>query len=113
MGFTWGALRRSKDRRRRVCVFHVYILASKPRGTLYTGVTGSLGRRVHEHKTHAVPGFTSRYGVDRLVWFDGHDTAQSAILREKRIKKWRRDWKVRLIEETNPHWADLYALVAS
>ena len=89
-------------------MFHVYILASRPCGTLYAGVTSDLSRRVWEHETKAVPGFTAQYGVDRLVWFEAHDTAESAIRREKQIKEWRRAWKVRLIEEQNPHWVDLY-----
>jgi putative endonuclease len=74
---------------RRVFVF-VYILASRPRGTLYTGVTSDIIRRVHDHKSHAVPGFTSRYGVDRLAWFETHMSAREAIAREKQIKEWRR-----------------------
>ena len=86
----------------------LYILANKPGGTLYVGVTNDLVRRVYEHRTKAVPGFTSRYGVDKLVWFEIHATAEAAITREKELKKWRRDWKVRLIEESNPEWVDLY-----
>jgi putative endonuclease len=72
------------------------------------GVTNDLVRRVYEHKTKAVPGFTARYGVDRLVWFEVHDDPLTAIAREKELKKWRRDWKVRLVEEQNPDWRDLY-----
>jgi putative endonuclease len=88
--------------------YYVYLLASKKHGTLYLGVTNDIVRRVYEHRTKAVPGFTSRYGVDKLVWFEIHATAEAAITREKELKKWRRDWKVRLIEESNPNWDDLY-----
>ena len=93
--------------------FCVYLLASRRHGTLYLGVTGDLVRCVHEHKSHDVPGFSIRYGVDRLVWFETHDDPSDAIAREKALKKWRRDWKIRLIEEQNPDWRDLYpALLA-
>jgi putative endonuclease len=88
--------------------YYVYMLASKRSGTLYLGVTNNLGRRVWEHKTKAHPGFTSRYGVDRLVWYEVYDRIDEAIAREKDIKKWRRAWKIRLIEEMNPEWTDLY-----
>jgi putative endonuclease len=83
-------------------------LASGKHKTLYLGVTNDLIRRIHEHKTKAVPGFTSRYNVVRLVWFEAYDDPTNAIAREKDIKKWRRDWKIRLIEEDNPDWSDLY-----
>lgn len=86
----------------------VYILASSRNGTLYTGVTSDLIKRVYQHKQHVVAGFTSRYQVDYLVWFEFHASMESAIGREKAIKKWRRAWKVRLIEESNPQWRDLY-----
>ncbi len=89
-------------------MFYVYPLASKPYGTLYVGVTSELARRVWEHKIKAVPGFTARYSVDRLVWFETHDSAEAAIRREKQIKEWKRDWKFNLIEHDNPHWIDLY-----
>src|SRR5579863_8955996 len=75
-------------------------------GTLYVGVTSDLVRRVYEHKTKAVPGFTSRYGVNRLVWFECYNDPSLAIAREKEIKKWRRDWKISLIEQDNPDWLD-------
>jgi putative endonuclease len=88
--------------------FVVYMLASEVRGTLYVGVTSDLMKRVWEHKTKAVPGFTARYGVDRLVWFESHENAEAAITREKQIKEWKRDWKMNLIERDNPHWIDLY-----
>lgn len=86
----------------------VYILASKRNGTLYVGVTSSLPKRVWEHKSGAIPGFTTRHSVKSLVWFEIHQTMESAILREKRIKAWKRAWKLRLIQESNPHWEDLY-----
>ena len=93
--------------------FYVYLLASKKHGTLYLGVTNDIVRRVHEHRTKAVPGFTKRYDVDKLVWFEIYDDAITAIAREKELKKWRRDWKIRLIEEENPGWVDLYQGIAS
>jgi putative endonuclease len=92
--------------------YFVYILASKIGGTLYVGVTNNLVRRVFEHKSSAVEGFTEKYGVHRLVYFEQFDDIENAIQREKRIKKWNRAWKVRLIEETNPNWIDLYPNIA-
>ena len=89
------------------CYF-VYLLASRKHGTLYCGVTNSLLRRVFEHKTRQVPGFTTKYGVDRLVWYEPHQDIKNAITREKRIKRWRRQWKINLIEKDNPDWNDLY-----
>ena len=86
----------------------VYLLASRPFGTLYVGMTDDLLRRVWEHKIKAVPGFTTKYSVDRLVWFESHETLEFALLREKRIKGWKREWKIQLIERHNPHWLDLY-----
>ncbi len=88
--------------------YYVYLLASSKHGTLYVGVTRDLIRRVYQHRTKATPGFTKRYGVSLLVWFEIYDDPTSAITREKEIKKWRRDWKIALIEETNPNWTDLY-----
>jgi putative endonuclease len=85
----------------------VYILASKRNGTLYTGVTSNLPGRIHQHRDGAVGGFTRRYGVRLLVWFEQHGTMDSAITREKRIKKWNRAWKLELIEAENPDWRDL------
>ena len=93
--------------------FYVYLLASRRHGTLYLGVTRDLVRRIHEHKTKAAPGFTARYSVDRLVWFESYEDPITAIAREKEIKKWRRDWKIRLIEEQNPVWCDLYQTLVS
>ena len=89
--------------------YYVYLMANKKDGTLYLGVTSDLVRRVYQHKTKAVRGFTSRYGLDRLVWFEIHENPLAAIEREKKIKKWRREWKVKLIEQDNPMWRDLYA----
>ncbi len=88
--------------------YYVYLLASQKKGTLYLGVTRDLVRRTYEHKHKIAPGFTARYGVDRLVWFECHDDPRTAIEREKEIKKWRRSWKVELIEKENPGWRDLY-----
>lgn len=93
--------------------YYVYILASKKYGTLYIGVTSDLIRRVHEHKTKVVPGFTKRYGVDKLVLFEIFDDPVSAIAREKELKKWWRDWKTRLIDEQNPNWDDLYSGISN
>ena len=89
-------------------MYYVYILASQPNGTLYTGVTSDLVRRVSEHKQNLTPGFTSRYEVKMLVWSEPQDEIEQAILREKRIKRWRRAWKISLIESINPQWRDLY-----
>jgi len=94
-------------------LFYVYLLASRKHGTLYLGVTNNLVRRVYEHREGLTPGFTSRYGIKRLVWFETFADALSAIAREKETKKWRRDWEIRLIEENNPDWTDLYDGVAS
>ena len=88
--------------------FYVYILASRIGGTLYIGVTSNLLARVNQHREGLVPGFTRRYGVHRLVWFESHPTAESAIRREKQMKEWRRGWKIKLIQATNPNWDDLY-----
>ncbi|CCD96040.1 Excinuclease ABC, C subunit, N-terminal [Bradyrhizobium sp. ORS 375] len=93
--------------------YYVYLLANKKHGTLYLGVTKDLARRVHEHKTKVAPGFTSRYDIGKLVWFEIYDDAITAITREKELKKWRRDWKIRLIEENNPNWDDLYPGICS
>jgi putative endonuclease len=86
----------------------VYILASRENGTLYVGVTSSLLKRVWQHKNNVVEGFTKRYSVHSLVWYELHETMESAITREKAIKEWKRKWKVELIEGMNPHWEDLY-----
>ena len=86
----------------------VYILASRPNGTLYTGVTSDIVQRVWFHKNDLVDGFTKRHAVHNLVWYEVHESMESAIGREKAIKRWRRAWKVDLIEKYNPFWADLY-----
>ena len=92
--------------------YYVYMLASQRNGTLYIGVTNDLVRRTYEHKTKLVRGFTKQYGVDRLVWFETYDDPENAIVREKELKKWRRAWKMRLIEESNPQWLDLYSQIS-
>ena len=89
----------------------VYLLASQRNGTLYLGVTSDLVSRVRQHKEGATPGFSKRYGVDRLVWFEEHPRVADAIVREKQLKKWRRAWKLELIEASNPGWLDLYERV--
>ena len=86
----------------------VYILTSEKYGTLYIGVTSDLIKRIWEHKNGEVAGFTKRYGVHTLVWFEQHETMESAISREKALKAWKRDWKLNLIEATNAEWRDLY-----
>ena len=87
--------------------FYVYILATKKDGPLYVGITSDLQKRVFEHKTHAIPGFTARYNVDRLVYFEVLEDPLNAVAREKQLKKWHRAWKVELIERENPEWRDL------
>lgn len=88
--------------------YFVYLLASRRNGTLYTGMTNDLSRRVWEHQAGYIKGFTSRYNVRTLVWFEHHTDVQAALTREKRIKRWRRAWKIELIEAANPNWKDLY-----
>jgi putative endonuclease len=88
--------------------YAVYLLASRPRGTLYVGVTSDLVKRVWEHKQGLVEGFTKKYRVKSLVWFEQTESIEAAIAREKQIKKWNRAWKVELIEKTNPAWRDLF-----
>jgi putative endonuclease len=92
--------------------YFVYILASRIGGTLYIGVTNDLIRRVFEHKSKFVRGFTKRYDVVRLVYYEQYEDIEQAILREKRLKNWNRAWKIRLIEEKNPNWIDLYPAIA-
>jgi putative endonuclease len=89
--------------------YYVYILASKPYGTLYIGVTNDLVRRVWEHKNDFVDGFTKKYGVHSLVYYEQCESIESAITREKQMKKWNRRWKLELIEKMNPGWKDLYS----
>jgi putative endonuclease len=90
----------------------MYILASKIGGTLYIGVTNDLIRRVYQHRSKITGGFTKRYGVARLVYFEQFSNIEAAIRREKRLKKWSREWKIQLIEKTNPDWIDLYPGIA-
>ncbi len=89
-------------------VYYAYIMASRPNGTLYIGMTNDLVRRVYEHKEGLADGFTKRYGVKTLVYYEIHETAEQAIRREKTLKRWLRDWKIALIENDNPYWDDLY-----
>jgi putative endonuclease len=93
--------------------FFVYILANQPNGTLYTGVTSNLVQRVWQHREGVVEGFTKKYGVKKLVFFEAHETAESAITREKQIKKWERAWKIELVERENPEWRDLYSIITA
>ncbi len=89
-------------------LFFVYIMASGPRGVLYVGLTSDMAGRAWEHRERLFKGFTKRYGVDRLVYFERHDEAAAAAQRERAIKRWRRDWKIELIEQDNPTWRDLF-----
>jgi putative endonuclease len=86
----------------------VYILASKMNGTLYIGVTSDLPQRIWQHKNHLADGFTKKYDVSQLVFFEQHVTMESAIVREKQLKRWKREWKIELIESKNPEWIDLF-----
>lgn len=88
--------------------YYVYILANKRNGTLYIGVTNDLKRRVYEHKEKLIDGFTKTYNVNILVWYESTESIESAITKEKQLKKWNRKWKIRIIEENNPEWIDLY-----
>jgi putative endonuclease len=87
--------------------FFVYILTSRRNGTLYVGMTDNLVRRLWEHRNGLIPGFTKKYGVKMLVWYELHGTRENAFQRERQLKKWNRAWKLRLIEEMNPQWRDL------
>jgi putative endonuclease len=86
----------------------LYIICSKPNGTLYVGVTNDIKRRIFEHKNKLIKGFTQKYGIDKLVYIEEYSDIREAIYREKCIKKWKRSWKIRLIEQHNPKWNDLY-----
>jgi len=88
-------------------IYYVYILASKRNGTLYIGITNNLKRRIFEHKSKHVKGFTKKYNVNQLVYFEQHTDVREALTREKRLKKWNRSWKLELIEKANPEWKDL------
>jgi len=92
--------------------YFVYLLASRRNGTLYVGVTNDLVRRVCQHKQGLVEGFTKKYGVKMLVWYEQTESIEAALLREKQIKKWNRDWKIELITASNPQWRDLYEEIA-
>lgn len=87
--------------------YYVYILTNKRNGTLYIGMTNNLERRILEHKSRTIVGFTKKYGLDTLIYFEAYQYVNDAILREKRLKKWKRQWKIDLIEKDNPHWSDL------
>ena len=91
--------------------YFVYMLASKPKGTLYIGVNNNLVRRIHEHKSQWCDGFTARYDVHHLVWFEFTESIEAAVQREKQLKNWKRDWKMALIEKENPLWDDLYSKI--
>ena len=88
--------------------FYVYILSSNKNGTLYIGVTSDLNRRMYEHKAKLIPGFTAKYSIDRLVYYEVFESILVAIRREKQLKEWKRGWKIQLIEKINPLWIDLY-----
>ncbi|WP_340647470.1 GIY-YIG nuclease family protein [Phenylobacterium sp.] len=97
---------------RRDAYIAVYIMTDGMRGTLYTGVTNKLTRRIYEHREGIYPGFTKTYGLKRLVWYEPFELMTNAIQREKSLKRWPRDWKINLIERENPHWDDLHAGLA-
>ncbi|MEA2030534.1 MAG: GIY-YIG nuclease family protein [candidate division Zixibacteria bacterium] len=88
--------------------YYTYIMTSKRNGTLYIGVTSNLVRRVYEHKNETVKGFTKKYNIKRLIYYEIYQDAREAIMREKRLKSWKRKWKLDLIEQENPEWLDLY-----
>ena len=102
-----GQRRRCIPRSSRMDCF-VYLLSGSYRGTMYVGVTSNLVQRIWQHKAHYFGGFTAKYRLDRLVWFEGTPSIEAAITREKQIKEWKREWKIRLVEEMNPGWRDLY-----
>ena len=92
-------------------MYFVYLITNKPYGTLYVGVTRDLIKRVHEHRSGFVEGFSKQHGLGYLVWYEAHEDVKEAIEREKKIKKWRRDWKINLIQAENPEWKDLYETI--
>jgi putative endonuclease len=106
-GFTVRIGKRVMEKR-----FYVYIMTNEKYGTVYIGVTSDLLKRNWEHKSHVVRGFTDRYNLDKLVYYEIHETAESAIHREKRLKEWQRQWKLELIEKFNPGWEDLFESIA-
>lgn len=87
--------------------FYIYIVTNKKHGTLYIGVTSNMHRRIYEHQNKILKGFTEKYNLDKLVYYEIHDTAEAAITKEKQLKFWKRDWKIKLIEDFNPEWMDL------
>ncbi len=89
-------------------MYYIYIVTNQPKGTIYTGVTNDLARRIREHKEKRIQGFTQKYGTSRLVYFESYREVRDALTREKQIKSWRRDWKISLIEKENPEWIDLF-----
>jgi putative endonuclease len=93
--------------------FYVYIVGSRRNGSIYVGMTDDLAKRVWDHKAKVRPGFTAKYGCDQLVWYEVFESREGAFRRERQIKEWRRSWKLMLIEEANPTWADLYETVNS
>jgi len=93
--------------------YYVYILASRRDGAIYVGITNDLARRVYEHRIKAVPGFTAKYNITQLVWFEVYDDPISAISRERELKRWKRAWKIQLIEKDNPNWNDVYESICS
>jgi putative endonuclease len=93
-------------------MFYVYLLASRPLGTLYISMTAGLGKPIWEHKAKAIPGFTAKYRIERLVWYEEHASVEAAFVRERQMKKWKRTWKIQLIEADNPQWIDLYPSIA-
>ena len=110
----WELLNRNEKQKSKIknekgiCNYFIYILANKRNGTLYIGMTNNLVKRVYEHKQKLVEGFTKKYFVDKLIYFEVYKFVDDAILREKRLKKWNRAWKIKLIEDKNPNWDDLY-----
>jgi putative endonuclease len=93
--------------------YYVYILASRKNGTLYNGVTNDLVRRAYDHKSNVIQGFTEKYRVHNLVYYESYTDVRDALTREKRLKKWKRQWKINLIERNNPDWIDLYEQIIS
>ena len=89
-------------------MFYTYIVASSRNGTIYIGSTDDLARRTYEHRLKLRPGFATRHGCDKLVWYEAHDSGEAAFARERQLKEWRRSWKLLLIEDSNPTWSDLY-----
>ena len=105
--------RESGDPGPKTMSFYVYILASRRNGTLYVGMTDDLVKRIWMHKEEVLPGFTKEYGVKLLVWYEVHESRESAFTRERQIKRWNRAWKLEMIEKTNPSWRDLFEEISS